>query len=197
MGAEAKAGRVIGVRAASADGDRTFTAGLVVGADGRYSSVARLVKAEEYFGYDAGRAGFWAYWDAPSCWKSDPAYRFDMYFSHFGGETGIIFPTGKEAGARGPLPELHRIFFSRVDAYPTLKARLFDVIERRRSPFEMVPGWRVLWWALVAAVRGQPRVIRELLAAGQRAVPMYFEWRAMRKLLDEAEASVARERGAA
>lgn len=317
-----EAGRVVGVRAVNAERDRTFTARLVVGADGRHSTVARLVQAEEYLGYDARRAGFWAYWNAPRCWRSDPAYRFDMYFSHFDGETGIIVPTdhdqlligswpstdranvwradpertlggvlarepligplirdtrpaskvrgtvserfffrrgaghgwalvgdaghhkdfvigdgiteallqarslatsiaagsdaaltrwwrardvaalpwyfvGKEAGAPGPLPELHRVLFARLDADPTLKARVFDVIERRQSPFGMVPGLGVLWWTLVAAVRGRPRVIGELLAAGRRTVPMYLEWRAMQRLLAEADASVAREEGAA
>jgi 2-polyprenyl-6-methoxyphenol hydroxylase-like FAD-dependent oxidoreductase len=61
-----EAGRVVGVRAVNAERDRTFTARLVVGADGRHSTVARLVQAEEYLGYDARRAGFWAYWNAPS-----------------------------------------------------------------------------------------------------------------------------------
>jgi 2-polyprenyl-6-methoxyphenol hydroxylase-like FAD-dependent oxidoreductase len=37
-----------------------FTAGLVVGADGRHSTVARLVGAQEYLGYDARRAGIGA-----------------------------------------------------------------------------------------------------------------------------------------
>ena len=303
-------GRVAGVRAVSAGGERTFTASLVVGADGRHSTVARLVEAEEYLGYDAGRAGFWGYWNAPSRWKSDPAYRFDMYFSHRAGQTGVIFPTdhdqlligswpsmeragewradpegtlrgvlasepqigpliagtgpvgrvvgtvkerfffrtgagpgwvlvgdaghhkdfvigdgiteallqtralapavmagtsealtrwwyardvaalpwyffGKEAGAPGPLRELYRVVLSRLDAHPWLKARMFEVMERRRSHFEMNTGWQVLWWTLVAAARGRPRVIGELLAAGRRTLPMYLEWRSRKRLLAE------------
>jgi len=57
--------RVHGVKAVSAGREQTFTARLVVGADGRHSTVARLVEAEEYLGYDAPRAMYWAYWDAP------------------------------------------------------------------------------------------------------------------------------------
>jgi flavin-dependent dehydrogenase len=310
-------GRVIGVRAVTAEGDRTLTARLVVGADGRHSTVARLVQAAEYLGYDARRAAFWAYWNVPGCWRTGPEYRFDMYFSHFDGETGVIFPTdhdqlligswpptdranvwradpertlgavlarepligplirdarpvgkvrgtvserfffrtgagpgwalvgdaghhkdfvigdgiteallqarslatsiaagsdaaltrwwrardvaalpwyfmGKEAGAPGRLPEVQRVFFAHVDRDPALEARVLDVMERRQSPFGMVPGFRVLWSTLVAAVQGRPQVIGELLAAVGRTVPMYLEWRAMRRLLAEADASVAR-----
>lgn len=101
-------GRVAGVRAMSAGGERTFTGSLVVGADGRHSTVARLVEAEEYLGYDARRAGFWGYWDAPDRWKSDPAYRFDMYFSHQAGETGVIFPTDHDQLIIGSWPSMER-----------------------------------------------------------------------------------------
>src|SRR5206468_499474 len=64
-------GRVRGVRVLVEDQERTFTAPLVVGADGRHSTVATLAGAEEYLGYDAPRATYWAYWDAPKCWRTD------------------------------------------------------------------------------------------------------------------------------
>ena len=301
-------GRVRGARLVDARGDRVVTAGLVVGADGRHSTVARLVQAEEYLGYDAGRAGYWAYWNAPDFWKTDAAYRFDMYFSYFRGETGIIFPTdhdqlligswpsadradawradpegtlrrvlaaepligplirdtpplgkvrgtvrerfffrsgagsgwalvgdaghhkdfvigdgiteallqarglaaaigegtdaaltrwwrardvaalpwyvfGKEAGARGPMPELLRVLLARANAHPALQARLLEVVERRRTPFDMMPGLPWIWWILTAALQGRPQVIGELMAAIRRTVPLYRQWGTMRKLL--------------
>jgi hypothetical protein len=87
---------------------------------------------------------------------------------------------------------VQRVFFAQVDRDPTLEARVFDVMERRQSPFDMAPVFRVLWSTLVAAVQGRPQVIGELLAAARRTVPMYLEWRAMRRLLGEADASAAR-----
>jgi flavin-dependent dehydrogenase len=45
-------------------GDRTYDirARVVVGADGRNSTIARLVRAEEYLGAENQRGGYWAYW---------------------------------------------------------------------------------------------------------------------------------------
>ena len=86
-------GRVRGVLAIRGNQEQVFTAGLVVGADGRYSTVAKLVEAEEYLGYDGPRATYWAYWNAPSFWKADPEYRFDMYVSHVGGDIRALFQT--------------------------------------------------------------------------------------------------------
>lgn len=63
-------------------------ADLVVGADGRNSTVAKLVEAEEYFGYDGTRSPYWAYWKRPPAW--DP----HEFYNTFEGEGArIIFPT--------------------------------------------------------------------------------------------------------
>ncbi len=86
-------GRVCGVRATCGDREHAFTAALVVGADGRRSTVARHVEAEEYLGYDAPRACFWGYWPAPAMWKSDAAYGFDAYFSNVTDVMRVIFQT--------------------------------------------------------------------------------------------------------
>jgi len=101
-------GRIVGARTERRGREATLTAGLVVGADGRHSTVARLVGAEEYLGYDARRAGYWAYWDVPSFWRADPAYGFDLYFSHAGGETGVIFPTDHGQLLMGSWPPVER-----------------------------------------------------------------------------------------
>ena len=300
--------RVSGVRVLQGGREWLFTAGLVVGADGRHSTVARLVEAQEYLGYDAQRAAYWGYWDAPTFWHTDAAYRFDMYFSHFGGETGVVFPTdhnqlligswpsadrtaswradpertlctvlasepvigpllrqsrpvgkvrgtlkerfffrtgvgngwvlvgdaghhkdfvigdgiteallqarslaaaiaagsdaelvrwwrardvaalpwyqfGKEAGAPGLLPELLRVFFSRLAAHPTLKARIIEAVDRRQSPVDITLAWYVARWTLAAAMRGRPQVLADLLATAGRAAGTYRELRTRRRLL--------------
>lgn len=58
-------GRVAGVRAMRGDAEHVVHASLVVGADGRHSTIAKFVGAEEYLAYDAPRGAYWAYWDAP------------------------------------------------------------------------------------------------------------------------------------
>jgi flavin-dependent dehydrogenase len=116
--------RVRGVRVLQGGREWVCTAGLVVGADGRNSTVAREVEAEEYLGYDARRAGYWGYWNAPTFWHTDAAYRFDMYFSHFGGQTGVIFPTDHNQLLIGSWPDADRTASWRADPHGTLCAVL-------------------------------------------------------------------------
>jgi 2-polyprenyl-6-methoxyphenol hydroxylase-like FAD-dependent oxidoreductase len=68
-------GRVAGVRAVNAGGgELRFEAPLVVGADGRRSTVARLVEARTYNVSPNERFGFWAYYEG-AAW-SEPATIF-------------------------------------------------------------------------------------------------------------------------
>jgi flavin-dependent dehydrogenase len=97
--------RVAGVRATGPAGqEHLFRAGLVVGADGRHSTVARQVEAEEYLGYDAPRAMYWGYWNAPAFWRTDPAYRFGMYVANTDGHIRVIFQTDHDQLLIGSLP---------------------------------------------------------------------------------------------
>ena len=89
--------------------------------------------------------------------------------------------------APGPVADLHCVLFSRLGAQPTLKARLIGAIDQRLSPINLIPAWRVMWWTLVAAARGRPRVIGELLAAAARSIGMRRELRARLRLLADAE----------
>lgn len=312
-------GRVRGVRAAIDGHERVFTGSLVVGADGRWSSVARLVESEEYLGYDAPRAVFWAYWDAPSFWRTDPTYGFDMYFSHLDGQICAIFQTdhdqllmgsspptnrtdawradprralhaalvadpvagplvresqpdgkvrgtvkeryffrramgdgwalvgdagihkefllgdgiteallqarslataigegthaalarwwrardvailplyflGQEIAGREPPLEFLRFAFSQLCARPELNSRLAAVIARELLPFEAIPASQIAGWVMKAATRGRWGVMRELLAAGQRASVMSRELRARKRLLARAEAAMGASR---
>lgn len=98
--------RVAGVRVRLAAGERNLRAGLVVGADGRHSLVAREVKAGEYLGYTGPRALYWSYWDAPSFVGASAEYGFDMYFAHVGTEMRIMYPTDDGQILAGCLPRL-------------------------------------------------------------------------------------------
>ena len=101
--------RVSGVRVVIDGHERTLAAGLVVGADGRWSTVARLAGSDEYLGYDAPRAVFWGYWNSPGSWHTDPAYGFDLYFSHLGGQIRAIFQTDRGQLLLGSSPPAHRV----------------------------------------------------------------------------------------
>lgn len=108
--------RVIGVRATGSAGqEHVFRASLVVGADGRHSTVARQVEAEEYLGYDAPRAMFWGYWNAPAFWRTDPAYRFGMYLANTDGHIRVIFYTDHDQLLIGSLPPVEQALAWRTD----------------------------------------------------------------------------------
>jgi flavin-dependent dehydrogenase len=61
-------GRVAGVEVTHGGATRRYRARVVVGADGRRSSVAELTGAKEYLGYDNPRFGYWGYWPANAAW---------------------------------------------------------------------------------------------------------------------------------
>ncbi len=84
--------RVVGVRAIHAGEPLEVRAKLTVGADGRHSTVAKLVGAEEYLAYDSPRAMYWAYWDPPAAWKS-AAYPYDFLLRFSGTDRRVIFST--------------------------------------------------------------------------------------------------------
>jgi flavin-dependent dehydrogenase len=117
--------RVVGVRTAGSAGqEHVFRASLVVGADGRHSMVARQVEAEEYLGYDAPRAMFWGYWNAPAFWRSDPAYPFGMYVANTDGRIRVIFQTDHDQLLIGSLPPVQQAMAWRTDPDAALAADL-------------------------------------------------------------------------
>lgn len=66
--------RVTGVVVESAAGRETLHAKLVVGADGRHSTIARLTGVEEYLKVPMSRSAFWHYRTQPDLWRVDPRY---------------------------------------------------------------------------------------------------------------------------
>ncbi|MBX3208377.1 MAG: NAD(P)/FAD-dependent oxidoreductase [Labilithrix sp.] len=69
---------------------------VVVGADGRHSTVASLVNAEEYRGYDAPRALYWAYWRRPDWFDTDPRYEGGAAIIHSGDDYIAVFPVNRD-----------------------------------------------------------------------------------------------------
>jgi flavin-dependent dehydrogenase len=67
--------RVCGVRAEHAGKAEEYRARWVIGADGRNSSVARMVGARNYIEHVSERGGYWGYWPKPECWDRDEPWR--------------------------------------------------------------------------------------------------------------------------
>lgn len=96
--------RVVGVRTRSKNGDETdVRAPLVVGADGRSSTVAELVGAEETIGYDAPRAMYWGYFPAPRGLSDE------MYIGYREGRIRVLFHTDDGAVLVGALPPVAEV----------------------------------------------------------------------------------------
>ena len=85
-------GRVSGVVTHTARGEERFHAALVVGADGRNSTIARLTGAEDYQTLRGTRSAYWFYFPAPSIWREDPRYRdWDAYVGWEGDGMRYVF----------------------------------------------------------------------------------------------------------
>jgi flavin-dependent dehydrogenase len=83
--------RVVGVEARSGDRTEALRARVVVGADGRNSTVAKLAGAKEYHGYDNTRFSYWGYWPATKAWTEAPERaEFDALIE-FGADRTVRF----------------------------------------------------------------------------------------------------------
>ena len=94
---------VTGVRAEHGGHAIEVRGNITVGADGRRSTVARLVGAEEYLGYDSPRAMYWAYWEPPKAWHS-PAYPYDFLIDSSGKDRRFIFSTDNDQVLLATMP---------------------------------------------------------------------------------------------
>jgi flavin-dependent dehydrogenase len=102
--------RVTGVEVGRNGKLERITARIVVGADGRNSTVARLAGAEEYFGYDNTRGGYWAYWPAPAIWRTASPYSdFDFYLGFDREDLRFIFHTDGDLLLIGTTPPVERM----------------------------------------------------------------------------------------
>jgi len=150
-------GRVCGAEVRRRDGRvERISAGLVVGADGRNSTVARLVGAEEYLAYDGPRACCWAYWRRPDGW--DPA---TLYNGVQREHSRVLFPTDEDmvlVASSPPIAHAARwrgdrdaIYLSDIRSCPPLAAAFGNnrpvtrirALTRARYFFRVAagPGW--------------------------------------------------------
>ncbi len=297
-------GRVAGVHVRRADGRvEPIGARTVVGADGWSSTIAKLVGAEEYLGYEGPRATYWAYWRRPRAW--DPALFFngshglDMrvlfpcdddlvliatcppnalasawrrqhtaayiadvrgcgalaamlgtdepvsevrgcvrlrYFFRtaagpgwaLAGDAGhhkefttglgitdalrdardlaaalveggddavqrywrrrdvehlVMFRWGQDFGSADRVSAVERLVVARVATEPDLGVGLGDVMDGRRSPYDLVPPARVLAWVVAAAVRGELAPLPALAKAVARTLQVRRELRRRTRVL--------------
>jgi menaquinone-9 beta-reductase len=134
-------GRVNGVETQQRAGKPLrLLAPLVVGADGRNSSIAKLVGADEYLGYDAPRGCYWAYWHRPA--TSDPHVVHNCFT---GDDQRVVFPTDGDLLLIATAPPVERARAWRADhtaayladirSYPPI-ASLLDTA----APFGEVRG---------------------------------------------------------
>jgi flavin-dependent dehydrogenase len=101
--------RVVGALVEDAQGKHELRATIVVGADGRNSTVASLVRAEEYFAYDGPRSAYWSYWQRPSWYETDPRYDGAAMIVYEQQYARVVFPTNRDQlclGATFPNAEV-------------------------------------------------------------------------------------------
>jgi flavin-dependent dehydrogenase len=128
--------RVVGVVVEENDQKHELRANIVVGADGRSSTIAALVGAEEYFAYDGPRAGYWSYWPRPSWYTDDPRFHGGALIVYEGPYARFVFPTNRDQlciGATFPRDDLDR-----WKADP--KARLEQVLRESQHTAPLIDG---------------------------------------------------------
>jgi flavin-dependent dehydrogenase len=128
--------RVTGVVVEENGTRHELRAKVVVGADGRNSTVAALVGAEEYFGYDGPRVGYWSYWPRPSWFDTDPQLEGGAAIVYEGRYARLVFPTNRDQlciGATFPRDEL--------DAWkPDPRAKLEEVLRGSAWTARLIEG---------------------------------------------------------
>ncbi len=200
--------RVVGVAAHDKAGARhELRASVVVGADGRNSTIADLVGAEKYLSYEGPRAFYWAYYPRPSFYAAPP-YDGASYFAFYDQHLRLAFPVDRDAivvGVGFPKAEIKQFksdpragleralradpFFARLieDAEPTSKILgLLDVeyFFRRAAG----PGWALVGdaglhkdpsagFGMTDALRDARALSRAILDGGDRALERYWRQR--------------------
>ena len=121
VGLEREAGRVLGVHLVDRTGrEQRVRAGLVVGADGRDSFIARAVQARQYLEYAAPRVVYWSYWPAPPGYGASPDCP-GMYVANRAGSVHLAFHTEREQVLVGSAPERERATAFRRDPLGALR----------------------------------------------------------------------------
>ncbi len=86
---------------------------------------------------------------------------------------------------------LNELILSKASESPAMVDRLRLTFERKLSPFDAIPAWRVLAWAGGALVRGKTEILPHLATAMRRNARVQKELAIRRTLLERAEATLA------
>ena len=192
-------GRVAGVRA----GDRDFGARLVVGADGRGSTVAKLVGARSYHTLPNQRFACWAYFEG-AAWTPPAAavlYRQDDHFV-FGMPTDSALYLAAVVPGLGHLPAFRADPEARFAAHVAVSEPVAAIIGGAKrsgrlhflSDYPMYfresagPGWVLVGDAghfkdpagaqgISDALRQAERLASAILESSEKALRRWADWR--------------------
>lgn len=85
--------RVSGVRVKNATGETDLRARLVVGADGRNSTIAKMVDAPAYLTSTTPNGIYWSYFEETPVFANDPRYKWGCCIHVEGRESRAVFQT--------------------------------------------------------------------------------------------------------
>lgn len=131
--------RVVGIRVQHEDRAGELRAPLVVGADGRNSTIAKMVGAPIYLESRTGNALYWSYFEQTPLFTSDPRY-----------DWGACIHMGSEH-YNNPFT---RMIFRRVQNSPAMLRRMFGMMDRQILPQDMIPLPRMLGWLVAESFHG-------------------------------------------
>jgi menaquinone-9 beta-reductase len=176
---------------------------LVVGADGRNSTIAKLTAAQEYLGYDGPRSVYWAYWQRPAGW--DPHELHNTFEGH---NARVIFPSDGDELLIATVPPIEiaerwrsrhtDAYLADIAAYEPISSHLGDArpvgrvrgVLRPRYFFRAAvgPGWALIGDArhhkefvvglgISDALRDARGLAQAILDEDPIAVERWWRWR--------------------
>ena len=95
---------VHGVVAQHGGHTQSYRARWVIGADGRNSTVAKLVAAPSYIEHVSERGGYWAYWPKPKCWDTEEPWRRFQTVIEMDDVLRFVFETDSDLLVCGAVP---------------------------------------------------------------------------------------------
>jgi flavin-dependent dehydrogenase len=132
--------RVTGVRVQGDRGESELRAALVVGADGRNSTIARMVGAAAYLESETPNGTYWSYFEQTPVFTNDPRYRWGGCIHLEGREARAVFQTDSDlllmAGGA------HRKVVEKWRADPA--AALWEHLSRGKLTAPLLEGTRMV-----------------------------------------------------
>jgi flavin-dependent dehydrogenase len=92
----------------------------------------------------------------------------EVYWRQRDVESIPLFENASQMGSIDYDNPFNEIVLNKLRETPSLHERMRDVIDRKLSPFDMIPIWRVLAWAGSALLRGKTEILPHFLESGRR-----------------------------